>query len=158
MVTHHGVLSQFRGATPFIMRASLIAGAVQGAQMLKEGDSTTRNMITMGAATLAYTLVYPLEIAGLRMCAELERFRFYKSTRDTFSHIRKNEGIRTVFRGLPYAYLLFMGQLYVTLNANHHIRDLLPSSFGQWQQGLTILGSYLIGEAVIYPFLTLKYP
>ncbi len=47
------------------------------------------------------------------MSTELERERFYTNTRQCISKIKKNEGIKTLYRGFFLGYTIFAAQFFL---------------------------------------------
>lgn len=113
---HHGSKSYFRGFMPFISKTALVT-AVSKVSDLGLADSIDRNTwgttdwLSVGFGALGYAVLYPLEIINLHMSAEVERDRFYRNVRECVSKIRKNEGVKTLYRGFWYSCSLFSLQL-----------------------------------------------
>lgn len=46
-------------------------------------------------------------MVNIRISSEMERERFYSNTRQCMSKIKKNEGVKTLYRGFMWGYSIF---------------------------------------------------
>ncbi len=111
LCTHHGLRAMFRGLSPYILKASPLLFIMNMAQGLElKSKQKFESLIFNSIAVSSYLFLYPFEIMRIRMCADVEQNRFYNNLRDCFSKIKKNEGIKSLFRGSLFGSCTFLLQ------------------------------------------------
>lgn len=134
----------------FITKTALLTAVVRVAPALEQGEK----WLTAGLGLAAYALLYPFEAIQLRMCAEVDRERFYPNVRECFSKIKKNEGVRVFYRAFPLGCLLLGGQV-VAATESVRIAQELPGLSGA-ERCAALVGVLATAELLLFPLSTLK--
>jgi hypothetical protein len=156
---HFGRKSYFRGFLPFIARSALLTASVRATEVGASAGSFSwgyNDSLSVGLGLLGYALLYPLEIIQLHMSVEVEQRRFYPSARECLSKIKRNHGLKTLYRGFFYGSGLFALQLAAIKYALKQVES-EGQTCSEWERMGRVVGLVGASELLFYPLLTIKY-